>query len=108
MGYIAIVDYGAGNLMSVHNTLDYLGYENKIAASADVIENAAGVILPGVGAFPDAMAALRHSGLTLHLKSEYGENAHHITEALFKALARALRQAVALTGGGVLSAKGVL
>ena len=64
MGYIAIVDYGAGNLMSVHNTLDYLGYENKIAASADVIENAAGVILPGVGAFPDAMAALRHSGLT--------------------------------------------
>ena len=64
MGYIAIVDYGAGNLMSVHNTLDYLGYENKIAASADVIENAAGVILPGVGAFPDAMAALEHSGLT--------------------------------------------
>ncbi len=64
MNYIAIVDYGAGNLMSVHNTLDYLGYENKIAASADVIENAAGVILPGVGAFPDAMAALEHSGLT--------------------------------------------
>ena len=28
MSYIAIVDYGAGNLMSVHNTLDYLGYEN--------------------------------------------------------------------------------
>ena len=64
MGYIAIVDYGAGNLMSVHNTLDYLGYENKIAAMPDVIENAAGVILPGVGAFPDAMEALRHSGLT--------------------------------------------
>ena len=64
VNYIAIVDYGAGNLMSVHNTLDYLGYENKIAATADVIENAAGVILPGVGAFPDAMAALEHSGLT--------------------------------------------
>ena len=64
MGYIAIVDYGAGTLMSVHNTLDYLGYENKIAASADVIENAAGVILPGVGAFPDAMAALTDSSLT--------------------------------------------
>ena len=64
MGYIAIVDYGAGNLMSVHNTLDYLGYENKVAASADMIEHAAGVILPGVGAFPDAMAALEHSGLT--------------------------------------------
>lgn len=64
MGYIAIVDYGAGNLMSVHNTLDFLGYENKVASTSEVIENAAGVILPGVGAFPDAMAALRHSGLT--------------------------------------------
>lgn len=49
-----------------------------------------------------------NAGLTLHLKSEYGDNAHHITEALYKALARALRQAVAQTGGGVLSAKGVL
>ena len=49
-----------------------------------------------------------NAGLTLHLKCEYGDNAHHITEALFKALARALKQAVAQTGGGVLSAKGVL
>ena len=64
MGYIAIVDYGAGNLMSVHNTLDFLGYENKVASTGEVIENAAGVILPGVGAFPDAMAALHDSGLT--------------------------------------------
>ncbi len=49
-----------------------------------------------------------HGGLTLHLQCPYGENAHHITEALFKALARALRQAVTVIGGGVLSAKGVL
>ena len=49
-----------------------------------------------------------HSGLTLHLKCMYGQNAHHITEALFKAAARALRQAAAVTGGGVLSAKGML
>lgn len=41
MSYIAIVDYGAGNLMSVHNSLDFLGYENKIAASPEVIEQAA-------------------------------------------------------------------
>lgn len=49
-----------------------------------------------------------NAGITLHLRALYGENAHHITEALFKALARALRQAVTLTGSGVLSAKGVL
>ena len=51
MGYIAIVDYGAGNLMSVHNSLDFLGYENKVADTSAVIDGAAGVILPGVGAY---------------------------------------------------------
>lgn len=49
-----------------------------------------------------------HAGITLHMKTLYGANAHHMTEALFKACARALRQAVTKTGGGVLSAKGVL
>lgn len=63
MSYIAIVDYGAGNLMSVHNSLNYLGFDNRIADTSDIIQNAAGVILPGVGAFPDAMQALCESGL---------------------------------------------
>lgn len=64
MSYIGVVDYGAGNLMSVHNTLDFLGYANKVVDTPQDIENAAGVILPGVGAFPDAMDALHASGLT--------------------------------------------
>lgn len=72
MSYIAIVDYGAGNLMSVHNSLDFLGYKNKIAATAADIEHAAGVILPGVGAFPDAMAALDASGLADTVKKAAG------------------------------------
>lgn len=69
MSYIAVVDYGAGNLMSVANTLKYLGYESKIAQDINTIENAAGVILPGVGAFPDAMQALAESGLTNAVKT---------------------------------------
>ena len=73
MGYIAIVDYGAGNLMSVHNTLDFLGYENKIADTPEIIENAVGVILPGVGAFPDAMQALTDSGLLDAVKKAAAE-----------------------------------
>lgn len=64
MRYIAIVDYGAGNLMSVRNSLDFLGYKNEIARTPEEIAQAAGVILPGVGAFPDAMDALHTSGLT--------------------------------------------
>lgn len=63
MSYIAIVDYGAGNLMSVHNSLDFLGYANQIAGTPDDLAGASGVILPGVGAFPDAMQALKDSGL---------------------------------------------
>ena len=49
-----------------------------------------------------------NSGLTLHMKCLYGENAHHITEALFKSLGVALGDAVRITGTGVTSTKGVL
>ncbi len=49
-----------------------------------------------------------NAGLTLHQKALYGKNAHHITEALFKSLGLALREAVAIRGAGVTSTKGVL
>ncbi len=49
-----------------------------------------------------------NAGLTLHQKALYGKNAHHITEALFKSLGLALREAVAVRGAGVTSTKGVL
>ncbi|MBE6955313.1 MAG: imidazole glycerol phosphate synthase subunit HisH [Ruminococcaceae bacterium] len=60
---IAIVDYGAGNLLSVSKAMEYLGYSVCITADAKEIERADAVILPGVGAFPDAMDHLRASGL---------------------------------------------
>ena len=49
-----------------------------------------------------------NAGMTVHIRSEYGENAHHITEAIFKALARALREAVSVQGNTLPSTKGVL
>ena len=49
-----------------------------------------------------------NAGMTLHLRVEYGKNSHHMIEALFKAAAHALREATALSGGGVLSTKGIL
>lgn len=49
-----------------------------------------------------------NSGVTLHLKSEYGENAHHITEGLFKALGLALKDAVRVESDRVTSTKGAL
>lgn len=59
---IAIIDYGAGNLFSVKNALDFLGLENKITNSADDLRSADRLILPGVGAFPDAMRMLGETG----------------------------------------------
>ena len=49
-----------------------------------------------------------NSGITLHIRLEYGSNDHHKIEAIFKAVAHALQIAVTVRDGGVLSSKGVL
>ena len=60
---IAIIDYGAGNLHSVKNALDFLGAKSIITGDKETILGADKVILPGVGSFGDAMEALTRSGL---------------------------------------------
>ena len=59
----AIVDYGVGNLKSVTNAMAYLGYETVITGDPAELERADAIILPGVGAFPDAAEKLRGPGL---------------------------------------------
>lgn len=65
---IAIIDYDAGNIKSVEKALNYLGEEAIITRDHDEIVNSDKVILPGVGAFADAMEKIRHYGLedTIH------------------------------------------
>ena len=63
MGYTAIVDYGVGNLKSVTNAMDYLGLKTCITSDRKELELADAIILPGVGAFPDAADKLRAAGL---------------------------------------------
>lgn len=63
MSYIAVVDYGVGNLKSVSNAFAYLGIETKITGDPDELELAQAIVLPGVGAFPDAADKLRATGL---------------------------------------------
>ena len=65
---IAIIDYGAGNLHSVKNALDFLGADSVITGNTEEILNADKVILPGVGAFGEAMSALTSSGLDAVVK----------------------------------------
>ena len=60
---VAIVDYGAGNLFSVANALEHLAVPCQITRAPKVLEQADGILLPGVGAFPDAMEMLQERGL---------------------------------------------
>ncbi len=70
---IAVIDYGAGNIFSVKNALDFLGLENKLTSAKNEIEAADAVILPGVGAFSYAMKMLEEKGLTEVLQKQAGE-----------------------------------
>jgi len=60
---ICILDYGMGNLRSVEKALEHIGASAKIANDAETIRAADGLVLPGVGAFPKAMANIRQLGL---------------------------------------------
>ncbi|TNJ61044.1 imidazole glycerol phosphate synthase subunit HisH [Paenibacillus hemerocallicola] len=60
---IAIIDYGMGNLHSVSKAVERLGYDALVTSNPDEIMAADGAILPGVGAFGDAMDNLRETGL---------------------------------------------
>lgn len=60
---IAIVDYGVGNLFSVKSSFSYIGAEAIVTGDEDQIRRADKILLPGVGAFEDAIAKLRSTGL---------------------------------------------
>ncbi|MTI70596.1 MAG: imidazole glycerol phosphate synthase subunit HisH [Firmicutes bacterium] len=60
---IAIIDYGVGNLESVYKALESLGFESKITRNIDDINKSDAIILPGVGAFKDAIENLRNMNL---------------------------------------------
>lgn len=70
MGYTAVVDYGVGNLKSVVNAMEYLGFHTRITGESKELELADAIILPGVGAFPDAAERLRMSGLDRILRAQ--------------------------------------
>ena len=60
---IAIIDYGAGNVESVRHALERIGVDSRLTCEREEILGADGVILPGVGAFGEAMRQLRSRGL---------------------------------------------
>ena len=67
---IAVVDYGVGNLFSLRSSLETIGADVVVTGEAEMIRRADKIILPGVGAFEDAAAKLRESGLDAVLRQE--------------------------------------
>lgn len=67
---IAIIDYGVGNLFSLQCSLDAIGAETVVTKDEEKIRRAEKIILPGVGAFEDAIGKLRASGLADVVKDE--------------------------------------
>ncbi len=60
---VAIVDYGVGNLFSLRSSFAAIGRQAQVTGDAETLAKADRLVLPGVGAFGDAAAALRQSGL---------------------------------------------
>jgi glutamine amidotransferase len=69
---VAVVDYGVGNLLSVRRALEHCGAEVVVTADPAVILTAARVVLPGVGAFANGMAALERQGLAATVRQVAG------------------------------------
>jgi imidazole glycerol-phosphate synthase subunit HisH len=67
---IAIIDYGMGNLRSVQKGLERVGHTATITSDPAVLANADRLVLPGVGAFRDAIAVLHERGLVAPIRAE--------------------------------------
>ena len=67
---IAVIDYGVGNLFSLSSSLEAIGAKSVITSDPKIIKDAEKIILPGVGAFEDAMKKLSSTGLDEIVKAE--------------------------------------
>ena len=73
MTRIAILDYGMGNLRSAEKALEHVGARSELTRDHDAIRSADGIVLPGVGAFPKAMRAVRDLGFDELLRERLAE-----------------------------------
>ena len=60
---VAILDYNMGNVFSISCALDFVGLNSVITDDAEIIDKAKCIIIPGVGAYPEAMKRLKEKGL---------------------------------------------
>ena len=111
---IAVIDYGVGNLFSLCCSLERIGAEAVVTSDAEVIRRADKLILPGVGAFADAIKKLRDSGLDQVIK-EQAANGKEIMgiclgmQLLFeKSYEFGVYEGLGLLSGSVIGMKGTI
>lgn len=103
---VAIIDYDAGNIKSVEKALLYLGEEAVITRDRDAILRADRVILPGVGAFGDAMDKLRMYGLDKVIQEVVGQNTPFLGICLgLQLLFESSEESEGVEGLGILKGK---
>lgn len=73
MSHVAIIDYGINNVRSVRNAVEYCGFDPIVTHDAAAVADASHVILPGVGAFGDAMLNIRARGIDKLLEHQVRE-----------------------------------
>ncbi|MEA2134938.1 MAG: imidazole glycerol-phosphate synthase subunit HisH [Solirubrobacteraceae bacterium] len=73
MSTVAVVDYGMGNRRSVEKAFEHVGAEVRVTGDHDAIRDADAVVVPGVGAFPEAMRRLSAAGLDGVIRERAGE-----------------------------------
>jgi glutamine amidotransferase len=101
---IGIVDYGAGNLTSVKQSLHSMGYRARITHDIVTLDQADVLLLPGVGAFPAAMASLHKHGLADYLISKAHQGKPLIGICLGMQLLTDCSHEISLTNGlGLIS-----
>jgi imidazole glycerol phosphate synthase, glutamine amidotransferase subunit len=71
---IAIIDYGVGNLRSVEKAFQFIGKDVTVTSDVELVSEADAVVLPGVGAYSDAMANLRNAGMVDVVKQAIAQN----------------------------------
>lgn len=96
---IGVIDYGMGNLFSVEQALKRLGCEVIVTADEVALDTADALLLPGVGAFPDAMKRLAETKLDLYLQKVKAENRPLLGICLGMQLLFEASEEVALTQG---------
>lgn len=103
---VAIIDYDAGNIKSVEKAMHFLGEEAVITRDRDTILQADKVILPGVGAFGDAMGKIRSFGLEEVIHEVVGKNTPFLGICLgLQLLFESSEESEGVRGLGILKGK---